>query len=159
MPISTGRATWEGSVELGQGTANAMSSIIFSDAPITWASRAEEPEGHTSPEELLAVAQASCVAMQLAHLLNRGGTPPRALEVVTSVNFDQNDEGSAMPNSVNPGQWSITGSDIVVTGSVPGLDQTSFARLVDLAKDASPISRALKGNVKISARAKLVEQE
>jgi organic hydroperoxide reductase OsmC/OhrA len=96
--------------------------------------------------------------MQLAHLLNRGGTPPRALEVVTSVTFDLNDESSAMPNSVNPAQWSITGSDIVVTGTVPGLDPTSFARLVDLAKDASPISRALKGNVKISARAMLVER-
>jgi nucleotide-binding universal stress UspA family protein len=36
------------------------------ELPVTWASRTEQPDGKTSPEELIAAAHSSCFAMALA---------------------------------------------------------------------------------------------
>jgi osmotically inducible protein OsmC len=155
VTVSSGRTIWEGNLGLGKGSVTAASSAIFADKPVSWASRSEEADGRTSPEELLAVAHSTCFAMQLAHMLNRGGTPPRSLDVTASVTFEETGEAGAMPMAADPATWTITASEIVVTGSVPGLDQAAFGRVVALAKDLCPISRALKGNVKINTRATL----
>ena len=45
---------------------------------VTWASRAEEPDGKTSPEELIAAAHAACFAMALSHGLAQAGHAARA---------------------------------------------------------------------------------
>ena len=43
-----------------------------------------------------------------------------------------------------------------VRGKVPGIDAAAFAKAADDAKDGCPISRALKGNVKLSVTPQLV---
>jgi len=48
------RAHWEGTLFEGEGTVELTSSGIGT-YPITWAARAEEPNGKTSPEELIAL--------------------------------------------------------------------------------------------------------
>src|SRR5271165_5148265 len=55
---------WTGTLREGGGTLNAGSGAL-QDLPVTWASRAEQPDGKTSPEELLASAHATCYAMAL----------------------------------------------------------------------------------------------
>ncbi len=68
-------ATWEGDLFSGNGTTTAESSGLFTDAPVTWASRTEEPGGKTSPEELIAAAHAACFCMALSNeLAQRGHT-------------------------------------------------------------------------------------
>ncbi len=134
----TATVTWTGSLQEGSGTATAASSGLFTDLPISWASRTEGPEGRTSPEELLAAAHASCFAMALSGLLARGGTTPEHLHVSATVSFDK--VGDA---------WTVTRSQLEVVGIVPGLDEAGFDEAAQTTKDACPISRALAGNVEL----------
>ena len=55
---------------------DSVGSGAFGPLDITWASRAEEPDGRTSPEELIAAAHAACVSMALSHGLAEAGSPP-----------------------------------------------------------------------------------
>ena len=69
-------ATWSGDLLSGRGTVTAATTGVFRDLPTTWASRIGEPEGVTSPEELLAAAHASCFSMAFSNELAKAGTPP-----------------------------------------------------------------------------------
>ena len=69
-------ATWAGDLLSGRGTVTAATTGVFRDLPTTWASRIGEPEGVTSPEELLAAAHASCFSMAFSNELAKAGTPP-----------------------------------------------------------------------------------
>jgi osmotically inducible protein OsmC len=45
---------WEGSLASGKGEVSATTSKVFTNLPVTWASRSEKANGLTSPEELIA---------------------------------------------------------------------------------------------------------
>ncbi len=60
------KAIWTGDLMKGTGEVSAVSSAKFSALPVSWASRTEDVQGRTSPEELLAAAHASCFAMALS---------------------------------------------------------------------------------------------
>ena len=137
-------ATWSGDLLSGKGTVTAATTGIFRDVPTTWASRTEEPDGLTSPEELLAAAHASCYSMACSNILAKAGTPPSRLAVEVRVTADKREAG-----------WTVTRSEIVVRATVPGATQESFAAAADQAKDGCPISRALKGNVALTVEATL----
>ncbi len=138
------KAIWTGDLMKGTGEVSAVSSAKFSALPVSWASRTEDVQGRTSPEELLAAAHASCFAMALSAGLGRGGTPPQRLEVTATVRFDKIGEA-----------WTVVSSELEVTGTVPGIDEAAFTKAAQDAKDGCPISRALKGNVALSVRPKL----
>jgi osmotically inducible protein OsmC len=135
----TATVTWTGTLAEGSGTVTAGSSELFTDLPVSWASRTEEVDGRTSPEELLAAAHASCFAMALSGGLAKAGTPPDHVHVSATVTFAQ--VGDA---------WTVTRSELDVVGTVPGLDEAGFDAAAQTAKDGCPISRALAGNVEIS---------
>lgn len=141
---SQARAVWTGDLQKGSGEVTAVSSGRFSALPVSWAARTEQHGGKTSPEELLAAAHSSCFCMALSGSLARAGTPPQRLEVTATVTFDKVGDG-----------WSVTSSELEVTGTVPGIDEAAFAKAAEGAKDGCPISRALKGNVSLSVRARL----
>ena len=71
----------------------------------------------------------------------RAGTPPKKLDVTSTVTFDKVGE-----------DWTVVSSDLEVNGDVPGIDAAAFAKAAEGAKDGCPISRALKNNVKLSVR-------
>ena len=137
-------ATWSGDLASGRGTVTAATTGIFRDQPTTWASRTGEPEGVTSPEELLAAAHASCFSMACSNILAKAGTPPERIEVTVTIGADRLEAG-----------FTVTNADIVVRGRVPGATQESFAAAATEAKDGCPISRALKGNVAVTVQATL----
>ena len=139
------RAIWNGDLAKGTGTVSAVSSGKFQDLPVSWGARTESPQGKTSPEELLAAAHASCFCMALSAGLAKGGTPPEQLDVTATVTFDKIGDS-----------WTVTSSVLDVRGKVPGIDAAAFAKAADDAKDGCPISRALKGNVKLSVTPQLV---
>jgi lipoyl-dependent peroxiredoxin len=138
------RVVWSGDLTTGTGVVSAASSGKFSDLPISWSARTEAPGGKTSPEELLAAAHASCFAMALSGGLGRAGTPPKRLEVSSKVTFDKVGDS-----------WTVVSSELEVKGEVPGADAAKFAQAAEGAKENCPISRALKGNVKLSVKANL----
>jgi osmotically inducible protein OsmC len=126
----------------GGGRVTAVSSQAFQDQPVTWASRTEEPNKKTSPEELVAAAHASCFSMALSAALAKGRTPPQRLDVSAAVTFDKTDGG-----------WRVVSSALEVKGKVPGLDQAAFEKVANEAKDGCPISQMMKGNVQLSVKA------
>lgn len=140
----TATVTWTGTLAQGSGTVSAGTSELFTDLPVSWASRTEEANGQTSPEELLAAAHASCFSMALSGALGRAGTPPEHLHVSATVTFDKVGEG-----------WGVTTSEIDVVGVVPGIDEAAFHEAARGAGDNCPISKALAGNVRITVTAAL----
>ena len=139
-------AVWNGDLQSGNGTINYVTSGAFTRLPVTWASRTEDHNGRTSPEELIAAAHASCFSMAFAGQLARNSTPPTSLEVKAVVTFDKTDAG-----------WKITRSELTVRGTVPGIEAAKFVELANAAKDGCPVSGALKGNVELAVDAALVE--
>lgn len=141
------RATWEGDLMKGSGEVTAISSRRFTGLGVSWAARTESPQGKSSPEELLAAAHASCFAMALSADLAKSGTPPRKLDVTSTVTFDKVAD-----------KWTVVSSELEVNGDVPGSDAESFRKAAEGAKENCPISRALKNNVKLSVNAALVTE-
>jgi lipoyl-dependent peroxiredoxin len=125
----------------GEGTIERVGSGVFGPLDVTWASRAEEPAGRTSPEELIAAAHASCFSMALAHGLAQAGNVPERLSTSATVTF--------VPGT------GITRSALEVEGTVPGLDEDGFRQAAEQAKDGCPVSQALKGNVELEVTARL----
>jgi len=138
-------ATWNGDLLSGTGSINYVTSGAFTRLPVTWASRTEEHNGRTSPEELIASAHAACFSMALSSRLAKNGTPATRLDVKSVVTFDKGDAG-----------WKIARSDLTVRGVVPGIDEARFVELANDAKEGCPVSVALKGNVELSVDASLV---
>ena len=134
------RVTWQGDLMSGSGTIDEVGSGAFAPLDVTWASRTEEPNGKTSPEELIAAAHASCFSMALSHALAQTGNSPERLSVSATVTF--------VPGT------GITKSALEVEGSVPGLDEEGFRAAAENAKDNCPVSQALKGNVELSVSAR-----
>ncbi|MER6673270.1 OsmC family protein [Streptomyces sp. NPDC000983] len=130
---------WEGNLLEGSGTVTFDSSGIGQQA-VSWPSRAEQANGKTSPEELIAAAHSSCFSMALSHGLAGAGTPPTKLVTSADVTFQ-------------PGEG-ITGIHLTVEGEVPGLDESGFLAAAENAKANCPVSQALKA-VPITLDAKL----
>jgi osmotically inducible protein OsmC len=137
-------AVWNGDLLTGSGSINYVTSGAFTRLPVTWASRTEQHDGRTSPEELVASAHASCFSMAFSAGLARNGTPATKLDVKCVVTFDKTDAG-----------WRITTSALTVRGTVEGIDNATFVELANAAKDGCPISSALKGNVELTVDAAL----
>jgi lipoyl-dependent peroxiredoxin len=135
---------WNGGLTDGSGMITYLSSGVVSRLPISWASRTSAHDGKTSPEELLAAAHASCFSMAFSVRLAKNGTPPTQLDVRAEVTFDNASGG-----------WKVTTSKLIVTGQVPDIDEATFQRLAEDAKDNCPISQAIKGNVELVVEATL----
>jgi osmotically inducible protein OsmC len=128
---------WEGTLFEGAGTVTFDSSDM-GDQAVTWASRAEDPNGRTSPEELIAAAHSSCFSMALSNGLAQAGTTATKLTTQAEVTFQ-------------PGTG-ITGIHLTVRGEVPGLDEAGFVKAAEDAKVNCPVSQALKGtNITLTA--------
>jgi osmotically inducible protein OsmC len=137
----TAEVTWKGTLLEGSGTIDRVGSDAFAPLPVSWASRAEEPAGKTSPEELIAAAWASCFSMALANGLAQAGSQPERLSTSVAVTF--------VPGT------GITKGEITVRGSVPGLDGSAFEEAASDAKQNCPVSKALTGIPDVSLDASL----
>jgi osmotically inducible protein OsmC len=142
MPTDrTARVTWEGSLTEGSGTIDAVGSGALEPLEVTWASRAEEPAGRTSPEELIAAAHAACYSMALSHGLANAGMPPERLSTDATVTFQ-------------PGEG-ITHIALRVRATVPGMDAGAFAEQAEAARTGCPVSVALASVPEITLDAEL----
>jgi osmotically inducible protein OsmC len=97
---------------------------------VNWPSRAEQANGKTSPEELIAAAHSSCFNMALSNGLAKAGTPPTSLDTTAAVTF--------VPGT------GITEIALKVVGSVPGMSAEDFQAAAEDAKENCPVSQALK---------------
>ena len=121
---------WEGSLRDGAGRVTLDSSGIGT-YDVSWPARSQEPNGKTSPEELIAAAHSSCFSMALSGALAKADTPPTSLDVTADVTFE-------------PGKG-ITGIHLTVVGTVEGVDEGTFVKAAEDAKENCPVSQALTG--------------
>ncbi len=141
MADRTAHVTWSGSLMDGAGTITEVGSGAFGPLDVTWSSRAEDSEGRTSPEELIAAAHATCFSMALSHGLAQTGTPPERLDTDATVTF--------VPGT------GITKIHLAVDASVPGLDADGFRAAAETAKENCPVSKALAAVPEITLDASL----
>lgn len=123
-------AAWQGSLMEGSGRVSLDSSGLGS-FDVTWPARAAEPDGKTSPEELIAAAHSTCYSMALSHALAGAGSPPERVDTKAEVTFQ-------------PGEG-ITGIHLTVRATIPGTSAESFAEFAENAKQNCPVSKALTG--------------
>ena len=135
-------ATWEGDLRSGTGRFDVGSGAITGQE-VTFASRFEQSGGKTSPEELIAAAHATCIAMALAGGLAKDGHAPKRLETDAVCTLDQADSG-----------YRIKAMHLTVRGEVDELDDEAFKAAAEAAKEGCPVSNAL-GGVEISLDAAL----
>ena len=124
------KTSWKGTLMEGAGQVTLESSGLGT-YDVSWPARAEEPNGKTSPEELIAAAHSSCFSMALSNGLAKAGTPATELDVKASVTFQ-------------PGEG-ITGVHLVVKGQVDGISADDFLEQAKGAKENCPVSKALAG--------------
>src|SRR5262245_32299804 len=138
---------WEGIVARGRGRLSA-SSGAFSELPYSLATRIGQPEGQTSPEELLAAAHGGCLAMSVASELSSASTPPERLEASTTVRMDE----------VEGKGHQVVRSTVTIRGRVPGLDQAAWAKAVEAGDAGCPFSTLLRNaGVEVMVNAELEE--
>ena len=133
--------TWQGDLMSGNGRIDSVTSGAVGGLDVSWPARSEEPEGKTSPEELIAAAHATCFSMALSHGLAQAGHPAEELKTSATVTFQ-------------PGEG-ITKIALDVAGRVPGIDEGAFQQAADGAKQNCPVSKALTGVPEISLTARL----
>jgi lipoyl-dependent peroxiredoxin len=133
--------TWQGDLMSGSGSVDSVTSGTFGGLDVSWPARTEEPNGKTSPEELIAAAHAACFSMAFSNVLAQAGHAPEQLNTSATVTFQ-------------PGEG-ITKSALEVVGRVPGMDASAFQQAAEQAKVNCPVSKALAGVPEISLSARL----
>ena len=133
---------WNGDLQSGSGTFDLASSGAWTGANVSFATRTENPNGNTSPEELIAAAHASCYAMALSNVLHEGGNDAEELKITATCVLDM-------------GSLKITTETLEVHGRVPGLDADAFQQAVEQADQVCPVTNALRGNVDVQVNASL----
>jgi osmotically inducible protein OsmC len=129
---------YAGTIMEGKGTAAAGSGAF--SVPVSFPRRIGEPEGVTSPEELVAAAHATCYAMVVTGALGR--TPNAAwtnLAVTCTITADKGDAGIRLKTS----KLEVTAEGL------KGMDAAAFDALAKAAEGSCPISITLRPSLAI----------
>jgi len=135
MPTRTARTGWTGTLEQGVGQVELTSSKLGTYEVSFPRRAADNADGYTSPEELIAAAHSACYAMQLSALIGQAGGTPQALDVQADVSLGPDPAGG----------FKLTGIKLTVRGEVEGLNADQFLEAAQQAKAGCPVSKALTG--------------
>jgi osmotically inducible protein OsmC len=141
MPIRTASARWQGNFTEGSGTIKTGKGGYQGNYSAK--ARFEEGEG-TNPEELIGAAHAGCFSMAFSKALADAGFSPTSVETTAKVHLDKTDAG-----------FSVTRIDLDTAGDIPGIDEGTFQKIAEGAKENCPISRLLSPGAEITLTAKL----
>ena len=132
---------WAGGLMDGQGMVKAGSGAF--EFPATFPRRIGEPEGVTSPEELIAAAHATCFSMVVAGALAKNNASARVLHVKCTITADKTDAGIKIAKSTLE----------VTCEGLKGLDAAGLDSLAKEAEGRCPVSNALRGWLAIDIKA------
>jgi lipoyl-dependent peroxiredoxin len=133
MPTRTARTAWNGNLLEGSGQVELTSSGVGTYEVSFPKRAADDADGTTSPEELIAAAHSACYAMALSNEIAQAGGTPQALDVQADVTLGPDPAGG----------FRITGIKLTVRADVDGLDEAGFAKAAQAAKEGCPVSKAL----------------
>ncbi len=142
MPTRKAAASWDGSIQEGNGTMRLGSGAY--EGPYSFQSRFQEGDG-TNPEELIGAAHAGCFTMALSGFLGRAGYEPESIETDATVQIDKVGDG-----------FKITSIALSTRAKVPGIDQGELEKQVQEAKENCPVSVALAAT-DISVESELID--
>ena len=135
MPTRTARTAWNGDLQNGSGQVELTSSGVGT-YDVSFPKRAaDDADGTTSPEELIAAAHSACYSMALSAEIGRAGGTPQSLDVTAA--------GTLGPDPA--GGFRISEIALTVRAEVEGLDADGFKSAAQAAKDGCPVSKALTG--------------
>jgi len=135
MPTRKARTTWTGGLQDGSGHVELLSSGLAT-FDVSFPKRAaEEAEGTTSPEELIAAAHAACYSMALSAGIASAGGTPESLIVEVEVRLGPDPAGG----------FRIPDIAIKVRATLSGLSEEEFITAANAAKAGCPVSKALTG--------------
>lgn len=138
---NTATTRWTGNLQTGSGSVSLDTSGA-GEFSVSWGARTGETAAQTNPEELIAAAHATCLAMNFNGVLGKHDLAAESVEVTANVTFGRTDDGPA-----------ITGIALELVASVPGVDPVRFAELATLAERTCPVSKALAGTtITLNAR-------
>jgi osmotically inducible protein OsmC len=143
MAVFSRRVTvdWTGSVREGNGVARAGTGAFT--LPVTFPRRVGEPEGSTSPEELIAAAHSTCYAMALNATVGRKGGAIARTHVTCTVTADFGEAGIKIQSSA---------LDVAAEG-LTGIAAADFQAVAEEAEGKCPVSNALRGSLAITVKA------
>ena len=142
MPSRKAEAEWKGNLAEGVGELKLGSGAFT--GPYSFKSRFEEGQSATNPEELIGAAHAGCFTMALTAQLSRAQITPTRIHTTARVTLEKVGEG-----------FSITSINLETEAEIPGIDDATFQKNANDAKQNCPVSKALAGT-EIHLTAKLV---
>src|ERR1700690_4027083 len=93
VPTRTAQTAWTGTLQEGGGVV-ALTSSGAANFDVSFPRRAaDDAEGVTSPEELIAAAHSACYAMQFSALIGRAGGTPVSLDISATVTLGPDPAG------------------------------------------------------------------
>ncbi|HLS77389.1 MAG TPA: OsmC family peroxiredoxin [Nocardia sp.] len=135
MPTRTARTAWSGGLQDGSGQVELASSGV-GKYDVSFPKRsADDADGTTSPEELIAAAHSSCYAMALSAQIAADGGTTQSLDVTADVTLGPDPAGG----------FRISGIKLTVRGRVEDMDEIGFRAAAEAAKVGCPVSKALTG--------------
>ena len=135
MPTRSARTAWTGGLQDGSGQVELVSSGV-GKYDVSFPKRsADNADGTTSPEELIAAAHSSCYAMALSAQLGNAGGTVQSLDVTADVTLGPDPAGGFRIGSIK----------LTVVGRVAGIDEAAFLEAAAAAKAGCPVSKALAG--------------
>lgn len=134
MPSRDATTHWEGGLQDGTGHVTLDSSNA-GQFNVSFPTRAGDPEGQTSPEELIAAAHSACLAMNLSGVLGGANLTARSIDVSAETTLSPAEGGG----------FEISGIAITLRATVDGVDDARFAELAKTAEQTCPVSKALAG--------------
>jgi len=133
MTTNTAITRWKGDLATGSGSVSLETSGA-GEFTVCWPARTGETSGQTNPEELIAAAHATCLAMNFSGVLAKNGLTADSVEVTANVTFELGSAGAA-----------ITGVALELEANLAGVDEARFAELAAQAERTCPVSKALAG--------------
>lgn len=147
MPTRSATTAWTGGLQDGSGQVNLASSGAGT-FDVSFPKRAaDDADGTTSPEELIAAAHSACFSMALSSEIATAGGTPITLDVRADVALAPDPAGG----------FHLPRITLTVRGRVDGLDAAGFEAAAQAAKAGCPISKALAGVREIVLDAALTE--
>ena len=134
MPSRDATTRWTGGLQKGSGKVSLDSSNL-GEYTVSAVTRFENPDGHTSPEELIAAAHSSCLAMNFSGVLAGENLEAEYIDVSSEVTIGPDPAGG----------FAITGIALTIRVKLDGVDNDRFQELAATAESTCPVTKALAG--------------
>jgi lipoyl-dependent peroxiredoxin len=135
---------WTGGLQKGSGKVSLDSSGL-GGYTVSAPTRFENPDGHTSPEELIAAAHSSCLAMNFSGVLAGEKLEAEFIDVASEVTLGPDPAGG----------FAISHIALTIRVKLDGVDNDRFQELAAKAESTCPVTKVLAGT-KITYEASLV---